>query len=189
MRNHSFLLFLLFTAAILIVLPGCGKEEATQTVFRAAVSVDAAPNALSNVSVALPEGVTRETVSTVQHDFILDGKQIGGIALVDIPKELLDSPREGLFDIAELLRQQLMPDIPAEDVEVMSCGGNQNAYMELTTGPDEIVYFHYLFRGINNTYDVWFNWNLLDQDSDLIYETISSVTGEDILPENNENPF
>lgn len=48
---------------------------------------------------------------------------------------------------------------------------------------------HYLFRGINNTYDVWFNWNLLDQDSDLIYETISSVTGEDILPENNENPF
>ena len=189
MRNHSFLLFLLFTAAILIVLPGCGKEEATQTVFCAAVSVDAAPNVLSNVSVALPEGMTRETVSTVQQDFVLDGQQVGGIILVDIPENLLDSPREGLFDIAELLRQQLMPDIPAEDVEVMSCGGNQNAYMELTTGPDEIVYFHYLFRGINNTYDVWFNWNLLDQDSDLIYETISSVTGEDILPENNENPF
>lgn len=189
MRNHSFLLFLLFTAAILIVLPGCGKGEATQTVFRAAVSVDAAPNVLSNVSVALPEGMTRETVSTVQQDFVLDGQQVGGIILVDIPENLLDSPREGLFDIAELLRQQLMPDIPAEDVKVMSCGGNQNAYMELTTGPDEIVYFHYLFRGINNTYDVWFNWNLLDQDSDLIYETISSVTGEDILPENSENPF
>ena len=187
MRKHFARLPLLVMAVALLLLVGCGKEEATR--FVAVSSVDALPEALDSISITLPKDMTREIVSDIQQDFVLDGQQVGGIILVDIPENLLDSPREGLFDIAELLRQQLMPDIPAEDVKVMSCGGNQNAYMELTTGPDEIVYFHYLFRGINNTYDVWFNWNLLDQDSDLIYETISSVTGEDILPENNENPF
>ena len=60
---------------------------------------------------------------------------------------------------------------------------------ELAVGPEEIDYFHYLFRGTNNTYDVWFNWKLLNQDSDTIYKIVNSVTGEDILPQNNQNPF
>ena len=82
-----------------------------------------------------------------------------------------------------------MPDVPAKEVDIISWGGSPNAYMELAVGPEEIDYFHYLFRGTNNTYDVWFNWKLLNQDSDTIYKIVNSVTGEDILPQNNQNPF
>lgn len=56
-------------------------------------------------------------------------------------------------------------------------------------GPEEIIYFHYIFRGTEYTYDVWFDWNLLEKDSDMSYEIMKSVSGEDILPENNKNPF
>ena len=163
------------------------KEEVSR--FVATVYIDSAPEILDNVIITLPESILRETVSNMQHDFLQDGKQVGGIVIVDIPNDLLDSPREGLLEIVELLRNQLMPDVPAEEAQIISWGGNQNAYMELVTGPDEMAYFHFLFRGVNNVYDVWFGWELMDQNSDMIYEIVNSVTGEDILPEKNQNPF
>lgn len=163
------------------------KEEVSR--FVATVYIDSAPEILDNVIITLPESILRETVSNMQHDFLQDGKQVGGIVIVDIPNDLLDSPREGLMEIVELLRNQLMPDVPAEEAQIISWGGNQNAYMELVTGPDEMAYFHFLFRGVNNVYDVWFDWELMDQNSDMIYEIVNSVTGEDILPENNQNSF
>lgn len=98
--------------------------------------------------------MSREVASDIQHDFILNGQQAGGIILLDVPEGLLDAPLEGLFDIVELLRQQLMPDVPPEEAGIVSFGGNQNAFMELCTGSDEIAYCHYLFRGENDTYDV-----------------------------------
>lgn len=189
MGNRSAFWGLLLAAAILLLLPGCQNTEAGQPALHAVVSIEADPNALQNVCADLPEGMTRETVSTVQHDFIQDGKQVGGIVILDIPKDLLDAPRLGALGIAECIRQQLMQDIPAEDAEILSWGGCPNAYMELAMGPEKIDSFHYLFRGTAYTYDVWFDWDLLEQDSDTIYEIVQSVTGEDILPENNQNPF
>ena len=94
-----------------------------------------------------------------------------------------------MFDIVELLRQQLMPDVPPEEAGIVSFGGNQNAFMELGTGPDEIAYCHYLFRGENYTYDVWFNAELMEQDMEQMAQIVASVTGADILPENNQNQF
>ena len=173
--------------AVSILLTGCRDEQVPH--FTAAASITANPGTLEGIRITLPEEISRKTISDIQDDFVLNDQQVGGIVLVDIPKELLDSPMKGLFEITELLRQQLMPDIPAKEVEVVSWGGSQNAYMELAVGPDDITYFHYLFRGTNNTYDVWFNWKLLNQDSDSIYEIVNSVVGEDILQENNQNPF
>lgn len=173
--------------AVLILLTGCRNEQVPHFTAEASITVD--PGTLERIRITLPEEISRESISDIQDDFVLNDQQVGGIVLVDIPKELLDSPMKGLFEITELLRQQLMPDIPAKEVEVVSWGGSQNAYMELAVGPDDITYFHYLFRGTNNTYDVWFNWKLLNQDSDIIYEIVNSVAGEDILQENNQNPF
>lgn len=187
MRKLFVRLPLLVVAAALLLLVGCGKEEVTQ--FVATASINAAPEALNSVNITLPENMPREVVSDIQHDFTLDGHQVGGIILVDIPKDLMDSPVKGLIDIVELLRQQLMPNVPEEEAEIICFGGSENAYMELVTGPDEQAYYHFLFRGVNNTYDVWFNWEALEQDSEMIYEIVNSVTGEDILPENNQNPF
>lgn len=186
MKNHIFIV-LLFSA--MMILFGCSKEEPVTNIVNAVSPIEADAEILNNISVCLPDNMTRETVSNIQHDFFQDGKQIGGIVLVDIPSDLLDSPMEGLFEIVELLRNQLMPDVPAEEAQIISWGGNQNAYMELVTGPDEMAYFHFLFRGANNVYDVWFDWELMDQNSDMIYEIVNSVTGDDILSENNQNPF
>lgn len=186
MKKHFMCALLLIIMALLLCFLW-EKEEISR--FVATASVDSAPEVLDNVIIDLPESILRETISNIQHDFLHDGKQVGGIVIVDIPNDLLDSPRERLLEIVELLRNQLMPDVPAEKAQIISWGGNQNAYMELVTGPDEMAYFHFLFRGANNVYDVWFDWELLDQNSDMIYEIVNSVTGEDILPENNQNPF
>lgn len=185
MRKHFTVCVIV--VAVLILLTGCRNEQVPH--FTAVASITVNPGTLEGICITLPEEISRKTISDIQDDFILNDQQVGGIILVDIPKELLDSPMKGLFEITELLRQQLMPDIPAKEVEVVSWGGSQNAYMELAVGPDEISYFHYLFRGTTNTYDVWFNWKLLNQDSDKIYEIVNSVVGEDILQENNQNPF
>ena len=186
MKKHIFIV-LLFSA--MMILFGCSKEEPVTNIVNAVTPIEAGSEILNNISVSLPDNMTRETISNIQHDFFQDGKQIGGIVLVYIPSDLLDSPMEGLFEIVELLRNQLMPDVPAEEAQIISWGGNQNAYMELVTGPDEMAYFHFLFRGANNVYDVWFDWELMDQNSDMIYEIVNSVTGDDILSENNQNPF
>lgn len=186
MRKH-FSVLMLALSAVVLLLTGCKKEEVPR--FAAAASISVEPETIENIHLTLPEGMYREHISDIQDDFLLNDQQVGGIVLVDIPEELLDSPMKGLFEITELLRQQLMSDVPAKEVDIISWGGSQNAYMELAVGPEEIDYFHYLFRGTNNTYDVWFNWKLLNQDSDTIYKIVNSVTGEDILPQNNQNPF
>lgn len=177
------------TLVLLFVGTGCDKKEEPGPVAIATAPLEVDAELLANVSITLPEGISRETVSNIQHDFIQEGKQVGGIVVVDIPKELLDSPRESKFEIAEFLRNQIMPNLSAEEAELVSWGGDQNAYMELITGPDEMAYFHYLFRGVNNTYDVWFNMESLAQDSEIIQKIVDSVAGEDILPENNQSPF
>lgn len=186
MRKQVAVWMLVLVAAVLL-LAGCGKEEVPQLTAVASVTVPS--ETLENVHITLPEDMSRKKISDIQDDFILNGQQVGGIVLVDVPKELLDSPRKGVFEIAERIRLQLMPDVPAKEADLISWGGCPNAYMELGIGPEEIHYFHYIFRGTAYTYDVWFNWNLLGKDSDTIYEIVKSVSGEDILPENNQNPF
>ena len=186
MRKH-FSVLMLALSAVVLLLTGCKKEEVPR--FAATASISVEPETIENIHLTLPEGMYREHISDIHYDFLLNDQQVGVIVLVYMPEELLDSPMKGLFEITELLRQQLMPDVPAEEVDIISWGGSQNAYMELAVGPEEIDYFHYLFRGTNNTYDVWFNWKLLNQDSDTIYKIVNSVTGEDILPQNNQNPF
>lgn len=188
MRQFFARLLPLTMVAALILLGGCeNKEEAPR--FVASASIDASPEVLNDIDITLPDGMSREIVSDIQHDFILDGKQVGGIILLAVPEDLLDAPLERLFDIVELLRQQLMPDVPPEEVGIVSFGGAKNAYMELDTGPDEIAYNHFLFRGVDYTYDVWFNVELMEQDNERISKIVSSITAEDILPENNQNQF
>ena len=129
MRKLTFLLYLLLTTVFFIVLSGCGKENTTGAVVHATVSVDVSPEALSNVSVSLPEGMTRETVSDIQHDFIQSGKQVGGIVIVDISNELLDSPRgDNLLKITGILGEQLMSQENPNQIEFICAGGNKFAY-------------------------------------------------------------
>lgn len=188
MRKHTFLFYALLTVVFLAALPGCEEKKPTEALVQAAVRGDISSEALNAVSVILPEDMTRETVSNIQQDFIWDGKQVGGIVIVDIPDKMLDSPYEYLLQIADLLGQQLMPNAESEDISLISAGGNDFAYLEIFTGKGEhIHYVHYLFRGQSCIYDIWFSNDLTS--TECRNQILSTVSAPDITPELNKSPF
>lgn len=182
MKKHIFLVFLIAC----LMLFGCSKEESVTSFVNATSPIEADAETLNNISVTLPDSMTRETVSNIQHDFIQDGKQVGGIVIVDISDEMLDSPRgDNLLKITDVLGEQLMPQENPGDIEFMCAGGNDFAYLEIYTGGQQIRYCHYLFRGEENNYDVWFSYDLVDEET--ISEIISTVSADDITAELNKS--
>lgn len=179
MKKHIFCLLL---AAIL--LTGCGKPAAH---LIASVPLEVDAQVLGSVSVTLPDGMTRETVSGVQHDFIRNGKQTGGIVVVDIPAEMLDAPYDNLLRISDSLAQQVLSGADPKYTEFVGAGGNGYAYMELDHGGDDYRYAHYLFRGNAQCYDVWFDLEEIEMDA--ANEIIATVSSDDIVAELNESPF
>ena len=131
MKNHIFIV-LLFSA--MMILFGCSKEEPVTNIVNAVSPIEADAKILNNISVSLPDNMTRETVSNIQHDFIQDGKQVGGIVIVDISSEVLDAPYGNMLHISDLLNQQLMPNENPDKTMFMGAGGNEYAYMEVYTG-------------------------------------------------------
>lgn len=182
MKNHIFIV-LLFSA--MMILFGCSKEEPVTNIVNAVSPIEADAEILNNISVSLPDNMTRETVSNIQHDFIQDGKQVGGIVIVDISSEVLDAPYGNMLHISDLLNQQLMPNENPDKTMFMGAGGNEYAYMEVYTGDNQIRYFHYLFRGEAHNYDVWFACDLID--ADTISEIIASISADDITEELNKS--
>ena len=182
MKKHI-LIVLLFSA--MMILFGCSKEEPVTNIVNAVSPIEADAEILNNISVSLPDNMTRETVSNIQHDFIQDGKQVGGIVIVDISSEVLDAPYGNMLHISDLLNQQLMPNENPDKTMFMGAGGNEYAYMEVYTGDDQIRYFHYLFRGEAHNYDVWFACDLID--ADTISEIITSISADDITEELNKS--
>lgn len=175
------------SVVLLLLLAGCGTEDTDVITINATTPIEVVAEVLNNVSVTLPEGMTRETVSDIQHDFIQDGKQVGGIVIVDISDELLDSPRDHTSEIAEILGQQLTPTVSLEDIAFQHAGGNNYAYLEITTGKQSPHFTHYIFRGSEVCYDVWFDVKEVKQKS--INDILASITAEDITPERNESVF
>lgn len=174
--------------ALLLFFTGCSTEETTTISVHATMPIEVDAESLSNISVTLPEGMVRETISDIQHDFIQDEKQVGGIVIVDISEEMLDSPYDNLLQISDILGQQLMPDTTPEEIEFIGAGGNNYAYMEIYTGNgEEIRYYHYLFRGQDNIYDVWFDNTLVD--SETRNDILAAVSSQDITAELNKSPF
>lgn len=173
------------TLAVVLLLFGCDKDEAVSNYVYATFPIEADAEILSSISVTLPDNMTRETVSNIQHDFIQDGKQIGGIVIVDISSEVLDAPYGNMLHISDLLNQQLMSNENPDKTMFMGAGGNEYAYMEVYTGDDQIRYFHYLFRGEAHNYDVWFACDLID--ADTISEIIASISADDITEELNKS--
>lgn len=183
MRKQVSLWYLCFL--LILLLMGCGKENAAEILVNVTTPLEVDAEALNNVSVTLPEGMSREPVSEIQHDFIQGERQVGGIVIVDISNEMLDMPYASLIQISDLLGQQLMPSEDPNNIMFLGAGGNDYAYMEVYTGGDQIRFFHYLFRGKTNNYDVWFDYELMDEET--IAEIISTVSADDITSELNKS--
>ncbi len=183
MKKHIFCLLL--TAVGLILLTGCGKTPAPTLIAQVDMEVDA--QALKDVSLTLPAGMTRETVSNAQQDFIQDGKQVGGIVIVDISDEMLDAPFDNMLQISDSLARQVLHGADSKNKEFVGAGGNRYAYMELYHGAEDYKYVHCLFRGEAYRYDVWFDLDLVEEETrNGILATVSS---NDITAELNESPF
>lgn len=177
---------LCFVLLLSFLLTGCSKSNNNSPQVNAVVFIEAGNEALSNVLVSLPKEMHRDIISDVQHDFICDGKQVGGIVIVDISNELLDSPYgDNLLKITGILGEQLMSQKNPDDIEFMCAGGNDFAYMEIYTGGKKISYAHFLFRGETNNYDVWFAYDLVDEET--IADIISTISADDITAELNKS--
>lgn len=172
---------------IILFLVGCSRKDGICEIYvQVTTPIEADSEMLYNISVALPEGMTREKASDIQHDFLLNGQQVGGIVVVDISEEMLDSPRgENLLSLAKILGEQLMPQEDPNNIEYMCAGGNSYAYLELYTGGERIRYCHYLLRGEEHNYDIWFACDFVDEDTRI--QILSTVSGEDITAERNQS--
>lgn len=178
----NILIILLF-----LVCTGCGKGEASSPSVIATSPLEVSADLLANMSITLPKEISRKPVSDIQHDFIKNDQQVGGIVIVDIPAEMLGSPRENTIQITELLGQQLMSSVDLEEIKYQHAGGNDYAYMEIATGKDAVQYTHYLFRGKSACYDVWFDMKEIKQKT--VNEILATISAEDIPDELNENIF
>ena len=155
--------------------------------------IEAGAEVLSGVTATMPEGMTRQTVSNLQHDFIKDGMQVGGILLVDIPYEMLEAAAksyEGTEELAGYLANQVMTD--ADPNKITFSGGGKSrlydcyiflTYYDFSTN---YAYTHYIYVGESYCYDVWFDDVWHPDGGDLINSTISSP---DIKPELNDVDF
>jgi len=181
-KSHILLGFLL---AVSLLLAGCGKGGPSVPAVNATTPIEADAAVLGSVSVTLPDGMTRQAVSNIQHDFLKDGKQVGGIVLVDLSGEMLNAPYDNLLRISDLLGQQLMPQGNADDLAFLGAGGNAYAYLEFYTGGDKIRYFHYLFRGEAHNYDVWFAYDWVNEET--MNGILASVCADDITLELNKS--
>ena len=151
------------------------------------------PRVLEGVTMTLPEYLTRETVSDRQHDLIRDGMQVGGILLVDIPKEMLEEAArtyEGAQALADHLGKQVMPE--AYPYTLAFAGGGRsesyNCYIYLIFYNPNILsraYVHHLFMGESHCYDVWIDGTWNPDTGNMILSTLSSqdIKAEDNSPE------
>ncbi len=181
-------------ATIAMAAPNFDSKPGTLGIHVAANnSIEAGAEVLDGVSMTIPAGYTRQTVSNLQHDFIKDGMQVGGILLVDIPSEMLEAAAksyEGAEELAGYLANQVMPD--ADPNKITFSGGGKSrlydcyiflTYYDFSTN---YAYTHYIYVGESYCYDVWFDDVWHPDGGDLINSTISSP---DIKPELNDVDF
>lgn len=159
----------------------------------ATTDIEAGEDVLDNVSATLPDGVTRQTVSNIQHDFIKNGKQVGGILLLDIPGDILEKAAktyEGAEELADYIANQIMSD--AYPAKISFEGGGKpdsfDGYIFLTFYDQNTTYTypHYLYVGESYCYDLWFDDYYFSDSGATI---INTLVCEDIKPELNEPEY
>lgn len=154
--------------------------------------IDAAPEILDCLEMTLPEGVSRVSVSECQLDFVKNGRQVGGILLVDIPEEMINEAaqsEEGFQEMAAYLAEQVMPDIYPEMTHLNGGGAGikgEYARVFIEANDKSTQYKHCIYLGEQYCYDFW-----TDQSwwSDSGYGIQDSLSSNDIQQERNHVEF
>ncbi len=154
--------------------------------------IDAAPEVLDCLEMTLPEGVSRVSVSECQLDFVKDGRQVGGILLVDIPEEMINEAaqsEEGFQEMAAYLAEQVMPDVYPERARLNGGGAGikgEYARVFIEANDKSTQYKHCIYLGEQYCYDFW-----TDQSwwSDSGYGIQDSLSSNDIQQKRNHIEF
>lgn len=154
--------------------------------------IDAAPEVLDCLEMTLPEGVSRVSVSECQLDFVKDGRQVGGILLVDIPEEMIHDAaqsEEGFQEMAAYLAEQVMPDVYPERARLNGGGAGikgEYARVFIEANDKSTQYKHCIYLGEQYCYDFW-----TDQSwwSDSGYGIQDSLSSNDIQQKRNHIEF
>lgn len=156
--------------------------------------IQAEDDVLDNVTMSLPENMSREKVSNMQHDFVKNGMQVGGILLIDIPNDILEEAAksyEGAKELADYLGKQIMPDAYPSKIAFSGGGDSENydCYIYFSYyDPSNLSrrYVHYIYAGESYCYDVWIDGTWNPDTGALILSTLSSP---DIKPELNSPDY
>lgn len=137
--------------------------------------------------------LVRQRVSDYQFDFIKDGHQIGGFILLDIPREMLESPPKSwakFEEIGDLIFKQTMADIYPAGAYIaggghFEYGWELQPYMLIVVQDNNRnTYCHYIFKGEEFIYDFWIDEGWMADGGETIMTTLSA---EDIKPELNQS--
>lgn len=154
--------------------------------------IEASPEVLDSLEMTLPEGVSRFSVSECQLDFVKNGRQVGGILLVDIPEEMINEAaqsEEGFQEMAAYLAEQVMPDVYPEMTHLNGGGAGikgEYARVFIEANDKSTQYKHCIYLGEQYCYDFW-----TDQSwwSDSGYGIQDSLSSNDIQQERNHVEF
>ena len=147
---------------------------------------------LDALEMTLPEGVSRRPVSSCQLDFVKEGKQVGGIFVMEIPQETLQKAAEseqGLLEMADYVAKQVMKDVYPELTHLNGGGAGikgEYARFFVEANDERTQYKHCIYLGQQYCYDFW-----TDQSwwGDSGYGVQDSLSGGELQLEENQVPF
>lgn len=196
--NTRKLISLTLTAILCILLTaGCGSETPDEVEAPAVENTSASPvvtsgQLLKNVSLTLPDEITREDVSDTRAVFRYGGNIIGGIEILNIAGQrdtlpFSDDYRDLTADVTKLVHDgnydyTLEKATPMSDLEV-----------QIKFWDDHQCFVHYFFFGETVVYDIWADSDILDgQDMISILKTLHSddiINPQDTAPVNDDMPI
>lgn len=188
----TFVLALIF----LVVFAGCsakGTEASIQSSVKETTSAivngtQVSNDLLENVTLRLPENITREFDSNSRAYFRADGEIIGGIEILDIAGQRNTLPYEDEYTQLAITVTNLVHNGEYDrSVDQNSAVADLKVEFKFQDGR---TFYHYFFFGETVVYDIWVDHDVLDsQDMISILKTLYSediVNPQDSAPANED---
>lgn len=146
---------------------------------------------LENVTLNLPENISRESVSNTRAYFSADGEVTGGIEILNVAGQRDSAQSESEYADLAIAVTKLVRDGEYDcSVDTSSSIADVVADIKFRDGQ---TFAHYFFFGENVVYDVWTDYDVLDgQDMISILKTLHSddiVNPQDSAPANEGVPI
>lgn len=153
------------------VLTGCNNQNTSANLIESQASIVSTETTSeptnpgkASESIENPESINITVLSdmVLEKDdfgktiFIRNTEMVGGIYVIDSTEDILTNPFSG--GLSEYLSNTIMPAIDASASDYM-IESSTLSYVEVTFSSTDNEYIHYIFRGNDVDYDIWFHRN------------------------------